>query len=93
MSGFKSNRKTDNPFREYRIKAIPFTSHDQDNDFHGGINCAKSVFRFGGWRHVNCGKFGLNGKYKGIHGILLNHNWHVLPFVEIKIRPLNFNTH
>ena len=33
------------------------------------------------------------GSYKGIHGILLNHNWHVLPFVEIKIRPLHFNRH
>ena len=40
-----------------------FTTHDNDLDTHGAINCART--RFGGWWYGACIYVNPNGKYGG----------------------------
>ena len=82
ISGFDSVGLPD-PFSTYgSMDGMKFSSRDHDNDLWSS-NCAQHR---GGWWHRSCGDIMLNNNYNTIH---LNDRWHVLPFVEIKIRPFN----
>ena len=71
---------------------MKFTTKDQDNDRWSGYNCAfHYVGNTGGWWYNFCANLYLNHQYNHKFSIFLNNNWHRLPFVEIKIRPLNCN--
>ncbi|XP_065902544.1 fibrinogen C domain-containing protein 1-like [Dysidea avara] len=88
ISGFDSVGLTD-PFiySHNNITGMKFSSRDRDNDL-SSINCALSI---GGWWYRSCGVVRLNNDYNDIITIYLNYQWHALPFIEIKIRPLNCN--
>ena len=89
ISGFDSVGLTD-PFiysHNNRLDGMKFSSRDRDNDL-SSINCALSI---GGWWYRSCGVVRLNNDYNDIITIYLNDQWHALPFIEIKIRPLNCN--
>ena len=66
---------------------MKFSSHDRDNDLSSG-NCVHS---YGGWWYRTCSVVRLNDDYNHRYTIFLNGHWHALPFMEIKIRPLNCN--
>ena len=81
---------TNDPFGN-ALNTMKFTTRDQDNDRwhrncadpadHNGIN--------GGWWHNNCANIFPNNQYKHKYGIVLNGQWHSLPFIEMKIRLKN----
>ena len=60
----------------------------EDNDPHEQ-NCA--LHGQGGWWHKTCWALNPNSIYKHLDGVYLNGKWHTLPFVEIKIRPVQCN--
>ena len=66
---------------------MKFTTRDQDND-HCDCNCAIPAHssRSGGWWFNQCANIFPNSQYNYKYGILLNGQWHSLPFMEIKIR-------
>ena len=72
-----------------------FTTKDSDNDQWSGGNCAienyGTINPTGGWWYNACADVQLNILYKHKRAVLLNNQWHPLPFVEIKIRPHNCN--
>ena len=70
-----------------------FTTKDSDND-PWSSNCAVdnlSKTPTGGWWYKYCAHVQLNTLYKHKYAIVLNNEWHTLPFIEIKIRPHNCN--
>ena len=80
-------------------RCMPFTTKDQDNDPHGGENCANK-FK-GAWWYKNCHQSNLNGLYlRGNHSSYANGvNWkdwkgyhYSLKRTEMKIRPVDFWT-
>ena len=73
------------------LNGMAFTSRDRDNDIWSH-NCAIASNK-GGWWYKMCSAVRLHNKYNDEHTILLNGMWHALPFMEIKIRPLNCNNH
>ena len=71
-----------------------FTTKDSDNDpWHR--NCAIDNFGptrpAGGWWYRNCRQVDPNHFYNHNSGVYLYQKWLPLPFVEMKIRPLNCN--
>ena len=87
ISGFDSVGLTD-PFNapiDGRLNGKVFSSRDRDNDEYTSINCGKID---GGWWHVKCTAIEPNDSYGG-KNILLNDEWLVYTFMEIKMRPLN----
>ena len=91
ISGFDSVGLTD-PFiynANNNITGMKFSSRDHDNDLRAHIrSCAHY---HGGWWYRSCSVARLNEDYNNSITILLNGQWHALPFIEIKIRPLNCN--
>ena len=78
-----------------RHNQMNFTTKDNDND-NSSDNCA--LFHglanpIGGWWFDSCWNDGIapNVIYNYKYGVFLNNQWHVLPFIEIKIRPRNCN--
>ncbi|XP_065903993.1 fibrinogen C domain-containing protein 1-like [Dysidea avara] len=73
------------------INNMKFTTRDRDNDKgRGTFNCAINwVGRSGGWWYNHCAYILPNHQYNHSNTILLNGQWHPLPFIEIKIRPKN----
>ena len=73
---------------------MAFTSRDRDN-YIWSRNCASDNGggSHGGWWYRMCSVVRLHNNYNHEHTILLNGKWHALPFMEIKIRPLNRNNH
>ena len=74
----------------YALNTMKFTTRDQDNDRLSSGNCAVPADHngiSGGWWYNECAHI-FQYKYKD-YGIVLNHRWHSLPFIEIKIRPRN----
>ena len=85
ISGFDSVGLTDPFYYGKADRLLRFTSPDHGNDLVPG-NCALS---HGGWWYRGCSAVLLNKDYQARITILLNGQWHALPFVEMKIRPLN----
>ena len=93
ISGFSGN--TTDPFTGSNyllnnINNMKFTTRDRDND-KWSLNCAvhTSSRYAGGWWYNLCSGLYPNGPYNSIYSADLNGQWHRLPFIEIKIRPLN----
>ena len=72
-----------------------FTTKDSDNDRWGGGSCAIDNYGHntptGGWWYKHCQHIQANTLYNHKEAILLNNQWHPLPFIEMKIRPHNCN--
>ena len=69
-----------------------FTTKDSDNDDHE-INCALfngPEMPSGGWWYKSCWSIAPSSIYNHL-GVSLNGRWHVLQFIEIKIRSHNCN--
>ena len=70
-----------------------FTTKDNDNDRRSN-NCALISgpnVPHGGWWYYYCWQVNPNNFYKQQWGVYLNNIWHTLPFVEMKIRPVQCN--
>ena len=95
ISGFSGN--ITNPITATggnNLNGMKFTARDRDNDKGGGgYNCAvhSAGNNAGGWWYNYCSPLYLNHQYNHRSSAYLNGNWYSLPFVEIKIRPLNCN--
>ena len=88
ISGFKGIA-TNDPFKDYPLNGMPFTTKDRDND-RWGSNCAVKDARgnAGGWWYKGCSNIFLNHQHKSTYGIFLG-GWKALSFTEMKIRPIN----
>ena len=69
---------------------MKFTSRDRDNDVARDGNCAKSQ---GGWWYKRCSEVKLHSSYNSANMMRLNRQEYALPFMEMKIRPVNCNNH
>ena len=72
-----------------------FSTKDNDND-PDRRNCAignKPSKPSGGWWHRNCWQINPNifHNHDVEYGTYLNNKWHIVPFIEMKIRPHNCN--
>ena len=68
-----------------------FTTRDQDNDQWSNYNCALPNYNgiSGGWWYNECAAMRPTTQYNHKSAIVLNGQWHALPFIEMKIRPKN----
>ena len=87
ISGFSGN--TTDPFMSHPINNMKFTTRDRDND-KWSLNCAvnNGGNNAGGWWYNACSNIHPNHQYNHRVSVLFNNQWHSLPFIEIKIRPL-----
>ena len=93
ISGFSGNA-TDPITGLHSLNGMKFTTRDRDNDNSGGsFNCAVQHLggNAGGWWYNYCSHIYLNHQYNHRYSVHLNGQWHSLPFIEIKLRPLNCN--
>ena len=72
---------------------MKFTTRDRDNDKWNHGNCAvdNAGGNAGGWWYNSCTYTYPNHQYNSTFSMVLNGQWHSLPFIEIKIRPVNCN--
>ena len=91
ISGFSGN--TTDPIASSHLNSMKFTTRDRDNDKYAGYNCAvhSADRNAGGWWYNFCSNVFLNHQYNNILSVYLNGQWYSLPFIEIKIRPVNCN--
>ena len=91
ISGFTGI--TTDPFTRHPLNGMKFTTKDRDNDRYSSGNCAVVVDggNAGGWWHKDCSYIYINHQYKHQSSILLSGKWHSLPFIEMKIKPINCN--
>ena len=98
ISGFTSIGLTD-PFyynrHYYELNGMNFTARDRDNDRWKDGNCAIPHARSrGGWWNKQCSLAYLHGSYYNAREtVWFNGHWYALPFMEMKIRPVNCNTY
>ena len=86
ISGFDSLGLTDPFYHTGRtLDGRKFSSRDRDNDEHPTVNCGTTD---GGWWHAACTGIEPNDHYEE-RNILLNGEWLVFNFMEMKIRPLH----
>ena len=73
------------------LNTMKFTTRDQDNDHSSNGNCAIPAHhgRSGGWWYNRCAHIFPNSQYNYKYAIYLNGQYHVLPFIKMKIRPQN----
>ena len=91
ISGFTGI--TTDPFTDYSLNGMKFTTKDKDNDKSGG-NCAISGHAgkvAGGWWYKDCSQILLNHQYNHQASVFLNKKWYPLPFIEMKIKPITCN--
>ena len=91
ISGFTGN--TTDPIAPRGLNGMKFTTRDRDNDKWNGYNCAvhNNVGHAGGWWYNHCYQINPNHQYNNRYLVYLNGQWYSLPFIEIKIRPVNCN--
>ena len=94
ISGFNGN--TTDPILApggINLNGMKFTTRDKDNDKWNGHNCAVHNVgkNAGGWWYNACSYMFLNNQYNHYFSVRLNGQWHSLPFIEIRIRPVNCN--
>ena len=91
ISGFSGNT-TDPIIGSYSVNNMQFTTRDRDND-KWSWNCAADNVggNAGGWWYNSCSHIFLNNQYNNYYSVYLNNQRHSLPFIEIKIRPVNCN--
>ena len=90
FSGNTTNPMTANSTRN-NLNGMRFTTRDRDNDNYKR-NCAVDfVGNAGGWWYSSCTLTRFNHNYEFKYSVLLNGKWQYLPFIEIKIRPVNCN--
>ena len=88
ISGFTGI--TTDPFTGSRLNGMKFSTKDRDNDRNAG-NCAIGRDA-GGWWHNTCSSININHPtYKSYYSLNLNREWHSLPFIEMKIKPITCN--
>ena len=94
ISGFTGI--TADPFSDYPLDGMKFTTKDRDND--GPLkNCAvaKHGGNAGGWWYNSCAHILLNHQYKypgSSYSLRLNGETFPLPpFIEMKIKPITCN--
>ncbi|XP_065895697.1 fibrinogen-like protein A [Dysidea avara] len=89
ISGF-DGVKTDPITGAHILNGMKFTTRDRDNDGYG-LNCAVHNHgrNAGGWWYNFCSLIHPNHQYNHGETIHLNNRWFPLPFIEIKIRPMN----
>ena len=90
ISGYEGTT-TDPLAGDYSLNTMPFTARDRDND-KSRRNCATTSQHgrnSGGWWYKSCSYIHPNHQYNNMHGILLNGQWHALPYVQMSIRPHN----
>ena len=71
-----------------------FTTKDNDNENRDGSNCALLhglKQPCGGRWYNNCWNIAPNIIYNYWEGMVLNSQWHTLPYIEIKLRPHKCN--
>ena len=86
ISGFTGI--TTNPFSTHDLNGMKFTTKDRDNDAQS-YNCAVDGHggNAGGWWYNRCSYIHPNHQYKHNDAIHVNHKWHSLLFIEMKIKP------
>ena len=96
ISGFSGNT-TDPITGSCSLNNMKFTTRsgrDRDNDKWTNHNCAVHYSgSAGGWWYNGCSYLHPNHQYNDAYSVLLNGQWYALPFLEIKIRPLNCRLH
>ena len=87
ISGFTGI--TTDPFTTpHNINGMKFTTKDMDNDeWHTNCAIVTAGGNAGGWWYRGCSRIFLNNKYNRTITILLNNQYHSLPFIEMKIKP------
>ena len=94
IGGFHGTTKDPLSYRDHN--GMVFSTKDNDNDPRSN-NCAlltgPSTPNGGWWFNKYCWGVNPNNFYKQRWGVLLNgsNNWYTLPFVEMKIRPVQCN--
>ena len=93
ISGFSGN--TTDPITASggaNLNGMRFTTRERDND-KWGANCALHILggNAGGWWYNACSSTFLNHQYNNSFSVILNNRYHSIPFIEIKIKPVNCN--
>ena len=68
-----------------RLNGNVFSSCDQNNDEVDSTNCGE---KDGGWWYVKCASIEPNDRYED-NNLLLNDDWLIYTFMEIKMKPYN----
>ena len=94
ISGFSG--VTTDPFATHPLNGMKFTTKDRDNDQYTNGNCAINYYGnyAGGWWHNYCSLIQPNHHMHTLEdkfSIHLNGEWHFLPYIEMKIRPITCN--
>ena len=78
---------------QFNLNNMRFTTRDSDNDKWNGCNCAAHYGSSEGgvWWYNHCSLMYPNNHYNHAYSAKINGHWHSLPFIEIKIRPVNYN--
>ena len=94
ISGFTGITPTD-PFTTGPLNGQQFTTYDRDNDQWSSGNCAfntRGSTAPGGWWYRRCFLINLNYNCGDPTGFInLAGTWYSPKFIEMKIRPLNYN--
>ena len=92
ISGFSGN--TTDPIIATGLTPndMKFTTKDRDND-NWDLKCVSNWGgrNAGGWWYNKCSNLLPNNEYNHTFSVYLNNKWQSLPFIEIKIRPVNCN--
>ena len=90
ISGYNGNI-SDSITGSPSLNNMKFTTKDRDNDKYEYTNCAiyTAGLNAGGWWYNACSPILPNHQYNSDYSVYFDDQWHSLPFIEFKIRPLN----
>ena len=78
----------------YNINGMKFSTRDRDNDKWNNDNCATNPHvggKSGEWWYNDCSFIYPNNQYNYTYSIYISSRYQSLPFIEIRIRPINCN--